>query len=73
MIPEAFIVEWSSKVNWPTPEQVEQDLVLSLLITDFANDHKIDEFIELAGAELGEAGSSSIRWHGMTVSINLAI
>ena len=38
VIPEAFIVEWSSKVNWPTPEQVEQDLVLSRLIVDIAND-----------------------------------
>jgi len=73
VIPEAFIVKWSIKVNWPTPEQVEQDLVLAQLITDFANDHKIDEIIELAGAELGEAGSSSIRWLGITVSINLAI
>ena len=31
MIPQAFIVEWSGKVGWPTPEQVEQDLIWGFL------------------------------------------
>lgn len=38
MIPEAFVTEWAERVRWPTPEQVEQDLVLSRLIVEIAND-----------------------------------
>jgi hypothetical protein len=38
VIPRAFVVEWSSTARWQTPEQVEQDLVLSRLIVEIAND-----------------------------------
>ncbi|MGE0877519.1 MAG: nucleotidyl transferase AbiEii/AbiGii toxin family protein [Acidimicrobiia bacterium] len=38
MIPAADIVAWSRVVPWPTREQVEQDLVLSRLIVEIAND-----------------------------------
>lgn len=38
MIPEAAIVEWGRRVRWPAAEQVEQDLLLSRLIVDIAND-----------------------------------
>lgn len=38
MIPAAYITEWANTVGWPTLEQVEQDLVLSRLIVEIAND-----------------------------------
>ncbi|NIA26112.1 MAG: hypothetical protein GWP04_11170 [Gammaproteobacteria bacterium] len=38
MIPEAAITEWGRTVPWPTVEQIEQDLVLSRLIVEIAND-----------------------------------
>jgi hypothetical protein len=44
VIPQAFIVELSGKVGWPTPEQVEQDLILSRLILEIANDPYLGPF-----------------------------
>lgn len=38
MIPRAAITEWGRLVPWPTVEQVEQDLLLSRLIVEIAND-----------------------------------
>ncbi len=38
MIPAAYITEWGNTVGWPTVDQVEQDLVLSRLIIEIAND-----------------------------------
>lgn len=38
MIPAAFITDWANTVGWPTDEQIEQDLVLSRLIIEIAND-----------------------------------
>jgi hypothetical protein len=38
VIPQANIVEWSNGVPWPTIEQVEQDLLLSRLIIEIAED-----------------------------------
>ena len=38
MIPAAFITDWGNTVRWPTVEQIEQDLVLSRLIVEIAND-----------------------------------
>lgn len=38
MITRAAIVEWGRRVPWPTLEQVEQDLLLSRLIVEIAND-----------------------------------
>jgi predicted nucleotidyltransferase component of viral defense system len=38
VIPQANIVEWSNAVPWPTIDQVEQDLLLSGLIIEIAND-----------------------------------
>ncbi len=38
MIPRAAITEWSRFVPWPSVEQVEQDLLLSRLIIEIAND-----------------------------------
>jgi len=49
VIPQAFIVEWSGKVGWPTPEQVEQDLILSRLILEIANDPYLGEELIFRG------------------------
>lgn len=38
MIPEAAITQWSVGAPWPTRTQVEQDLLLSRLICEIAND-----------------------------------
>ena len=38
MIPAATITEWSRQVPWPSVDQVEQDLLLSRLIVEIAND-----------------------------------
>lgn len=38
MIPAAYITEWGNTVDWPTVDQVEQDLPLSRLIIEIAND-----------------------------------
>ena len=38
MIPAAAITEWGTRVAWPAVEQVEQDLLLSRLIVEIAND-----------------------------------
>lgn len=49
MIPRAFIIEWSSRVGWPTLEQVEQDLVLSRLIVEIANDPYLGDELVFRG------------------------
>jgi hypothetical protein len=38
VIPQAAITEWGRTVPWPTVEQIEQDLLLSRLIVEIAND-----------------------------------
>lgn len=38
MIPAATITEWAQQAPWPAVEQVEQDLLLSRLIVEIAND-----------------------------------
>ena len=53
MIPAAFITEWSARAPWATREQVEQDLLLSRLIVEIAND-------ELAGEELVFRGGTCL-------------
>ena len=37
MITQADIAQWRTQVPWTSPENVEQDLVLSRLIIEFAN------------------------------------
>lgn len=49
LIPRAYIVEWSNRVGWPTLEQVEQDLVLSRLIIEIANDPYLGEELVFRG------------------------
>ena len=49
MIPAAFITEWANTVAWPTVEQVEQDLILSRLIIEIANDNYLGEELVFRG------------------------
>ncbi len=49
MIPRAFIVEWSNRVGWPTVEQVEQDLAISRLIVEIANDPYLGQELVFRG------------------------
>ncbi|MGD1011363.1 MAG: nucleotidyl transferase AbiEii/AbiGii toxin family protein [Acidimicrobiales bacterium] len=49
MIPQANIVEWSNKVPWPTIEQVEQDLLLSRLIVEIAEDPYLSKELAFRG------------------------
>ena len=49
MIPDAYIVEWSGRVGWPTPEQLEQDLVLSRLILETAGNSYLGEELVFRG------------------------
>ncbi|MFO7809959.1 MAG: hypothetical protein R6V47_01125 [Candidatus Delongbacteria bacterium] len=37
MIPRGYIEEWRSSAPWPESFQVEQDLILSRIITDLFN------------------------------------
>ncbi len=50
MIPQAAITGWGRTVPWPTVEQIEQDLLLSRLIVEIANDDYLgDELVFRAG------------------------
>lgn len=49
MIPAAFITEWANTAAWPTIEQVEQDLVLSRLIIEIANDDYLGKELVFRG------------------------
>jgi predicted nucleotidyltransferase component of viral defense system len=53
VIPQAAITEWGRVVPWPTVEQVEQDLLLSRLIVEIAND-------DYLGAELAFRGGTCL-------------
>ncbi len=49
MIPRSHIIEWFHTAPWPTDDQVEQDLVLSRLIVDIANDPLLGEELVFRG------------------------
>lgn len=49
MIPDAAITHWSVGAPWPTRTQVEQDLLLSRLICEFANDSYLGEELIFRG------------------------
>jgi len=53
VIPSAFITEWRARVPWPEPSQVEQDLILSRLMVEIANN-------ELLGGELVMRGGTCL-------------
>ena len=41
MIPAAYVTDWGRRAPWPTREQIEQDLLLSRLILEIANDEHL--------------------------------
>ena len=49
MIPTAFITEWSKQVNWQTPAQVEQDLVLSRALVEIYSNEKLFHSLRFRG------------------------
>lgn len=50
MIPEAFVTAWSARAPWPSPRQVEQDLLLSrVLIEIYQDDFLRDELVFRGG------------------------
>lgn len=49
MIPRAAITAWGSSVGWASDEQVEQDLLLSRLIIEIANDPYLGEELVFRG------------------------
>jgi predicted nucleotidyltransferase component of viral defense system len=53
MIPRAQIIEWSARAPWPTEADVEQDLILSRLMVEIAND-------DLLGPELAMRGGTCL-------------
>lgn len=53
MIAEAYLTEWSQRVPWPDPVQIEQDLILSRMIVEIANH-------ELLGSEFAFRGGTCL-------------
>lgn len=49
MIPSAYITDWERRAPWPSPEQIEQDLLLSRLIIEIANDPYLGEELVFRG------------------------
>lgn len=49
MIPAPAITEWSHQVPWPSTDQVEQDLLLSRLIVEIANDDYLSNQLVFRG------------------------
>lgn len=49
MIPRPAITQWARSVAWPTEEQVEQDLLLSRLIIEIANDPYLGDELVFRG------------------------
>jgi len=49
VIPQAAITEWGRTVPWPTVEQIEQDLLLSRLIVEIANDDYLGDELVFRG------------------------
>lgn len=49
MIPRPAITAWGRRVGWPTEEQVEQDLLLSRLIVEIANDDYLRQELVFRG------------------------
>lgn len=49
MIPENFIEQWQSSVQWRTPNQIEQDLVISRALVDLYNEPCIKDALVFRG------------------------
>ena len=49
MIPQPFITQWSAEAPWPSESQIEQDLILSRLIIEIANDELLAQELAFRG------------------------
>lgn len=49
MIPRANILAWSSRAPWPSPSQIEQDLVISRALCEIFNDPFLAERLAFRG------------------------
>ena len=49
MIPRAYITEWQARVPWPQSFQIEQDLILSRLMIEIANDGLLGKELVMRG------------------------
>jgi len=49
LIPQAFITEWAKSVNWQTPAQVEQDLVLSRALVEIYSNERLSKSLRFRG------------------------
>jgi len=49
MIPNIFIQNWSNHVKWKTPDQIEQDLIISRALVDLYNDPHIKDALVFRG------------------------
>ncbi|MGH2853179.1 MAG: nucleotidyl transferase AbiEii/AbiGii toxin family protein [Solirubrobacteraceae bacterium] len=49
MIPQPYITEWSAHAPWPAESQIEQDLILSRLIVEIANDELLANELAFRG------------------------
>ncbi len=49
MIPEIFIQAWRINVEWQTPAQIEQDLIISRALVDLYNDPHVSEALVFRG------------------------
>jgi len=49
VLAQAYITEWSAGAPWPDPVQVEQDLILSRLLIEAANDRLLGEALAFRG------------------------
>ncbi len=49
MIPEIFIQRWRKNIDWQTPVQVEQDLIISRALVDLYNEPRISEALVFRG------------------------
>lgn len=49
MIPRASIIAWSATAPWPSEDQVEQDLILSRLLVEIADDPLLSEELAFRG------------------------
>lgn len=53
MIPRSDLVVWSDRVGWPSIDQVEQDLVLSRLIVEVAENQDTHLTLHFADSAAG--------------------
>jgi predicted nucleotidyltransferase component of viral defense system len=49
MLAEAYVTEWSAGAPWPDPVQIEQDLILSRLLIEIANDELLGKALAFRG------------------------